>query len=58
MKADEVLKLRGRGREHASAPGEWLETKKRAAWHYADMDLVLEHDGTCYRVKEIVRKDD
>lgn len=55
MKADEVLKLRGRGAAFAVAPAQWVEQGKSAVWHYRDISVVFEHDGTCYRVKRIVR---
>ena len=56
MKADEVLKLRGRGRAHAVAAPQWLEERRSAVWHYQDCSVVLERtteDGP-YRVKEVV----
>ena len=56
MKADEVLKLRGRSKAHAVAPAEWLEPGKSAVWHYADCSLVLEKEepSGIWRVTQIV----
>ena len=55
MKADEVLKLRGRSRAHAVAGAQWLEEGKSAVWHYPDCSVVLERDGDGpYRVTEVV----
>ena len=57
MKADEVLKLRGRSRAYAVAPPEWLEPLQSAVWHYADCSLVLEKEeepSGIWRVTQIV----
>jgi len=54
MRADEVLKLRGRSKAHAVAPAEWLEQGKSAIWHYADCSLVLEKQSGIYRVTRVV----
>ncbi len=59
MKADEVLKMKGRSVDDAvrdptplfDPTGEILQV----TWHYADCDVVLAHDGKCYRVRELVR---
>ena len=59
MKADEVLKLRGRSRADAVAAPQWLEGGQSAVWHYQDCSVVLERtteDGP-YRVKEVVEGD-
>ena len=55
MTADEVLKMRGRSRLDAVAPAQWVEEGKSAVWHYADLSVVLAHDGECYRVREVVK---
>jgi hypothetical protein len=51
MTADEVLKMR----LDAVAPAQWVEEGKSAVWHYADLSVVLAHDGECYRVREVVK---
>jgi hypothetical protein len=56
MRADEVLKMRGRSTEcMPSRPtGEgkdehgWI-----IAWHYDDCDVILHRRNGCYRVKEV-----
>jgi len=56
MRADEVLKMRGRGKVYAVAPAEWLEYGKSAVWHYADCSLVLEKQepSGIWRVSQVV----
>ena len=60
MRADDVLKLRGRSRAHSVAAPQWLEGGKSAVWHYQDCSVVLERDTVAggpagpYRVKEVV----
>ena len=56
VKADEVLKMRGRSSEFAvNRPT--MEGKDEnghiIAWHYEDCDVVLHWRNGCYRVKEV-----
>jgi hypothetical protein len=58
-RADEVLKMRGRGAEFTVArPAlvgtEW-DTGGRyvIAWHYDDCDVILHYRNNCYRVREV-----
>lgn len=53
MRADELLKMRGRSRADAVGFPEWIVPRQSAAWHYRDCSVLLEHDGVCYRVKEV-----
>ena len=55
MRADELRKMRGRGKFDLVAAPQWLEGGKSAVWHYQDCSVVLERtteDGP-YRVKEV-----
>ena len=59
MKADEVLKLRGRHEDHAvkdlfvsGADEHGLVVE----WYYADCTVELRHDGTLYRVVKVTEK--
>jgi hypothetical protein len=58
MKADEVLKLRGRGLANAVAAPQWIEINVSAVWHYQDCSVVLARkDGSSpYRVTKVVGK--
>ena len=60
MKADEVLKMRGRSVGHATAAPEWIQYGQSARWHYADCSVTLERDGEDgpYRVTEVKEKAD
>jgi hypothetical protein len=57
MKADDLLKMRGRGKEYTKAAPQWVKESQAAVWHYEDCSVVLVHDGKCYRVKAVVRGD-
>lgn len=57
MKADEVLKMRGRSREYAiEMPTEVGKDEEGyvVAWHYFDCDVILHRRNGCYRVREIL----
>lgn len=53
MRADDVLKLRGRGKKDAVAQPTMLD-RVTAGWHYADCTVALRHDGRCYRVVAVI----
>ena len=56
MRADELRKMRGRGKADLVTAPQWLEARQSAVWHYQDCSVVLERateDGP-YRVKEVV----
>jgi hypothetical protein len=59
MKADEVLKMKGRGKADAIAMPTILNDDaegKVVAWHYVDCDVLLHWRLGCYRVREVTMK--
>ena len=56
MRADEILKMRGRSDRDAVADPS-LEGRDEhgliIVWHYADCDVVLQWNNGCIRVKEV-----
>lgn len=58
MKADEVLKLRGRSKQFATKmptfEGEDESGWPLAGWHYADCVMILHRQQNCMRVKEVI----
>ena len=56
MKADEVLKMRGRSDRDAVADPSLEGRDKQGliiVWHYFDCDVVLQWRNGCVRVKEV-----
>jgi len=60
MKADEVLKLRGRSRDFATKmptyEGEDEQGFPLAGWHYVDCMVILHKRQGCMRVKEVLHE--
>lgn len=57
MKANEVLKLRGRSKAHAIGPATWVQYRQQAAWFYADCTVFLERKGDeGYRVVKVTER--
>ena len=60
LRADEVLKMRGRSVEFA-VQRPTMEGRDEngfiIAWHYEDCDVVLHWYNGCYRVKEVREND-
>lgn len=58
MKADEVLKLRGRSKQFATKvptfEGEDENGFPLAGWHYVDCMVILHKKAGCFRVKEVI----
>jgi len=56
MTADEVLKMRGRSEDHATANPKVMAAdgdRLVVEWSYADCVVVLRHDGNRYGVSEV-----
>ena len=58
MRADDVLKMRGRNVGYAVAAPEWIEYRKSAKWFYADCTVVLQRGKDGYRVAEVLEESD
>lgn len=58
MKADEVLKLRGRSKQFATKmptfEGKDEQGWPMAGWHYQDCMVILHKRQGCMRVKEVL----
>jgi len=53
MRADEVLKMKGRDWLHAKGWHGWKMDDGTVEWRYPDCVVVLAHDGLMYRVVEV-----
>ena len=56
MRADDVLKMRGRNVGYAVAGPEWIEYGQSAKWFYADCTVVLQRGKDGYRVTEVLEE--
>jgi len=58
MRADDVLKMRGRNVGYSIAAPEWIGYGQSAKWFYADCTVVVQRDGDGpYRVTEVLEKE-
>jgi hypothetical protein len=55
MKADEVLKLRGRGKKDAAAEPQWV-AQGVAEWRYKDCSVLMVYSDGCYRVGRVTQR--